>query len=466
MQFLLNLSRKRIFLLTLLLVGTISLSGCGTPPVENYDVSLEIWGIFDDSDAYAKVIREYREINPHVKGITYRKLPVETYRDDLINALAAGKGPDIFMMRNSWRGMFEDKAVPAPDVLIPEREYRERLIDVAAADFITKEGKIYGIPLSVDSLALYYNKDLFNAAGIATPPTTWDEVVTAARTLTSIDQFGTITRSGIAMGTGANINRSSDILTALMMQLGANGNGQRNGNSLDFSSDGSKKAFDFYTQFSKIGSGSYTWNARQDYSIDAFYKGDLAMMVNYSWQYDTIKQKNAKLNIGISPLPQFDAANPINLANYWGYAVTKEKPTTPKPGAPPVDPSRQNTLRTFEAWQFLKFLALAGQDKKVTLQNALSGNSREFPLDFDPTKTYLEATRKPAARRDLIAEQKNDVILAPFVSGNLIAENWYQGDSDAVDGILIDTIDSVVRGEKSPQSAFDTATSRINLLSR
>ena len=87
-----------------------------------------------------------------------------------------------------------------------------------------------------------------------------------------------------------------------------------------------------------------------------------------------------------------------------------------------------------------------------------------MPLTSDPTREYLEKTHKPAARRDLVAEQKNDLTLSAFVYGNLIAKNWYQGDAEAADGILIDAIDSVVRGERTVQSALETAGSRINLL--
>ncbi|MBP9698161.1 MAG: extracellular solute-binding protein [Candidatus Moranbacteria bacterium] len=461
-------SSKRILFLSGLCLSTLTLSGCGSAVSETYSIpSIEIWGVFDDSDAYDKAISAYKEANPFVKSVSYRKLPVETYKEDLINALAAGKGPDIFMIRNSWRASFEDKTAPAPDALLPERTYRDALVDVAASDFIGTDGKIYGIPLSVDSLGLYYNKDIFNAAGISRPPETWDEVVEDARILNTIDQFGSITRSGIALGTGTNINRSSDILTVLMMQLGSKITDRKPESAVSFVDEKSRQAFDFYTQFSRVGSDVYSWNARQDYSIDAFYKGNLAMMVNYSWQYETIKQKNAKLNIGMVPLPQFNAASPVNLANYWGFVVAKDKPAVQQrtsTAAVSVDPAKQNFLRTFESWQFLKFLALAGKDQKITLINGLSGTAKEVPLTSDPTREYLEKTHKPAARRDLVAEQKNDLTLSAFVYGNLIAKNWYQGDAEAADGILIDAIDSVVRGERTVQSALETAGSRINLL--
>ncbi len=93
---------------------------------------------------------------------TLTTIKPETYKEDLLEAFATGKGPDIFMVRNAWRESFENKTAPAPQVVISEKEYRDALVDVAATDFLNKDNQIYGIPLSVDSLALYYtgNKEL------------------------------------------------------------------------------------------------------------------------------------------------------------------------------------------------------------------------------------------------------------------------------------------------------------------
>lgn len=462
------MKRKKILSLLLVFFGAVSLSGCGfkEKAPEGYQVDLEVWGVFDDSDAYAEVFSEYKKINPYVRDIRYRKLPVETYKEDLLNALAAGKGPDIFMIRNSWRAAYEDKIAAAPDYMLTERQYRDAFVDVVSSDFV-KEGKIYGVPLSVDSLALYYNKDLFNAAGIGSPPATWEEFLDDARRLSRVDQLGNIVQSGAALGTAYNINRSTDILTALMLQLGSR-IGQSDAARVELGDENSRKALEFYAQFARVGSGFYSWNPRSHYSIDAFYEGTLGMMANYSWQYATIRQKNAKLNIGVAPLPQFAGTAPQNVANYWGYTVAKNKEYQAPSGQENVkaDLEKQNYLRTHEAWQLLKFMAFLPANKSVTLMNGIAGTTKTFPLSIDPAKKYLERTMKPAARRDLVQAQQSDVILAPFAAGNLIARNWYQGNPEAVESILAEMIDSVNKGEKSSYEALDTAGKRINLIAR
>lgn len=463
-------SKKKILSLMAAVCATVLLSGCGfkAQAPEKYQVQLEVWGVFDDSDAFSQAFAEYQKLNPYVKQINYRKLSIETYKEDLIDALAAGKGPDIFMIRNAWRSSFEDKVVPAPENILTEKQYQEAFVEVASADFV-KQGKIYAVPLSVDSLGLYYNKDLFNAAGISRPPVTWEELLEDVQKLSQIDHLGNINQSAIALGTAYNINRSTDVLTVLMLQM-AQASGAAGSENFDIASQNGQKALEFYTQFSSISSNYYSWNPRQHYSIDAFYEGTLGMMVNYSWQIAALKQKNAKLNFGVAPLPKFENQTPVNFANYWGFAVAKNKPIDeslaqiPVEGAPPVDPAKQNALRIHESWQLLNYLALPHAENKIALQNGVTGTVAEFVLTSDPTKQYLQRTGKPAARRDLIEEQKGDIWMAPFAVGNLVAKNPYPRNPEGIEAILAEMLNVVNTGEKSLSEALNTAAQRISVL--
>jgi hypothetical protein len=110
------------------------------------------------------------------------------------------------------------------------------------------------------------------------------------RPLTKIDAYGNVIQSAVAMGTAYNVNRSTDLLSMLFLQFGvaANSIGQTRA---DFSTQASTDSMTFYTQFASTSSPYYTWNPRLDYSIDAFYQGKAAMMLNYSYQLDTIRQK-------------------------------------------------------------------------------------------------------------------------------------------------------------------------------
>jgi hypothetical protein len=86
---------------------------------------------------------------------------------------------------------------------------------------------------------------------------------------------------------------------------------------------------------------------------------------------------------------------------------------------------------------------------------------------MDPAEQYLEKTKKPAARFDLIEKQKSDPILAPFAVGNLIAKSWRQPtDAEEVEKIIADAIDGVNVGKYSLGEAVRLIESRVGVLFR
>ncbi|MEK9158233.1 MAG: extracellular solute-binding protein, partial [Patescibacteria group bacterium] len=187
-------------------------------------VTLQFWGVFDDHNAFDKTISDFKAQNQGI-DVKYRQLTYEEYEQAVVNGLAAGTGPDILMIHNTWLPKHGDKLAPMP-ANIPDKKnpftiqsFKDQFVDVAYQDFVYSN-QIFGMPLYVDSLALYYNKDLFNGAGITRPPQTWDEVNTDVQLLTKVDNRGNITQSGFALGTARNINRSTDILMDMMIQSG------------------------------------------------------------------------------------------------------------------------------------------------------------------------------------------------------------------------------------------------------
>ena len=453
------------FSFLLLVLAVITLSGCGgSKPVDTpYTVKLEVWGTIDDSDAYSDAISQYLSMNHHVSDISYKKMPAETYKDDLLRAFAEGRGPDLFFIRNAWLPDFASLIVPVSDYQTNEGEYKTVFTDAVTHDFVDG-GKIYGAPLTTDSIALYYNKDLFNAAGIAQPPTKWDELVKMLPQFNQVDTFGTVIRSGIAMGTAANINRSTDLFLALAMQAGAKVDpGERPlQDKLNLYDEPAQKALSFYSQFAKVSSPYYSWNPRLHYSTDAFSEGTLAMMINYSWKVAELQRKNAKLNFGVAPLPQSVAGSPANLSNYWGLVVAKNKILTVAAGEKATMPrDKYNDLRVHESWEFLYYLAFPHEGGTMTIRNPLTKFASAAKIKDDATKTYLVKTSQPAARRDLIELQKNDPYLGPFVYGNLIAKSWRSGNPEQVEPVIAQAISDVNLGKREPGEALATVSSVI-----
>lgn len=477
-----------IILFCVLISSTFLLSGCGCRnTATSYSVNLEVWGLFDDSDVFAKAMEIYKNRNPRVKSITYKKLTVDSYENDLRDALATGKGPDIFLIHHTWLAKHLEKLESSPLVVLPggkepvslmtPRKVQETFPDVISQDFI-RDSKVYALPLSIDSLALYYNRDLFNQAGITRAPRTWLEFDDAAAKLTNVDSFGNIKLSGAAMGLssdrpdnpgGGKINRATDILTLLMLQSGVqmdkNGIASFSAYPPDFS--GKEKApgqmaLEYFTKFSDFNSAQYSWNSLMHNSVDSFIEGKTAMTLNYSWMIPRVKDKAPKLNLGVSLVPQNKDASgngiDVNFANYWGYAVSKNKLLS-DPAAGIVATST-NEQRIAEAWKFLIYLSMPPNFSS----NFINAPSTQEEANFDPAAEYASMQQKPAARRDLIARQQEDILLSPFAQGNLIARSWREPDNLAVEKIFDEMIDDVALRNENSREALKQAETAVNLL--
>jgi multiple sugar transport system substrate-binding protein len=416
-----------VFIL-ILVVAYVMTSGEKAPPQQRAE--LVWWKVFDDSDKTQELINDYQGLNKNVT-IRYVKKDVATYEQELIDALASGRGPDILTVHNDWLPKHKDILIEMPANMMTERQYRETFLDVAGEDFIS-DGKIYAIPLSVDVLALYYNKDIFNSVGISEPPKTWSDVASAAQKITSQDRNGDFIRSGIAMGSSSNVNRAADILALLMLQNGTVFYDQNKTISfdnqqieaLDGSFNPASTALDFYTQFANPGKRAYTWNAKADNSVDAFSQNKLGMMISYSYMRERIIDKAPNLNWGVAAIPQVDnSGNKINFANYWGEGVSK---SSKSPQA---------------AWDFLRFIS----QKEVLAK-------------------YYAKREVPASRKDMIASQYSDIELGVFAENALIAKSMRKEDANRVESILLNTIDDVVLRNASATEAVRNAAQQMRLI--
>lgn len=460
-----------IGLLASLLLGTGA--GCTKGPDQAtldlaQPVTLQYWRPFDGSDAFDPIINKYRALHPNVT-IEYRRLRPEEYEQELVNALAEDRGPDLFTIpSDSLRG-YIPKLAPMPKEYkmasivstgdlkgtttinvetkkgLTARTLQQSFLDVVAQDVVLPANgggqlgnlatdNIYGLPLSMDTLMLLYNKDILSNSGIAQPPTTWTEFLDNVLKITKVDEAtGTITRPGAVIGTAENVPRSGDIVSLIMMQAGAqmvDDNGQP---TFHLVPPGAKSsiapgidALRFYTDFASVDKKAYTWNELQSDGLESFIQGKVGFMFAYAYQLPLIKARAPKLNYGIAPVPQMTPAKPVNMAYYWVEGVSKKS-------------KNQNV-----AWDFLLF---AAQRENV------SG--------------YLQATQKPTALKSLVATQQEDIVLGPFADQLLTARTWYRGkDGKAKDAILKELITNVITATKANSNeqfnkAVENAVSKI-----
>ncbi len=408
----------------LILVSAFALAGFGcrqpAPVKQTTTTSIVVWGLWQDSDTMGPILRAFKDQT----GITveYKKIAsVATYERELVQALAEGRGPDVFVINNTWVEAKRGLMSPAPAETISQRDVLTEFVEVVDKDLV-RDGYVYALPTSVDTLALFYNTDLFNNAGISQPPKTWEDFQRAVIAITKVSRLGVIGQSGGAIGTASNINRSPDIIQNLMMQSGLpiinTNQGQRR---VDIANDIGARALAFYTDFANKSKQVYTWDISQDYSIDAFAEGKTAMLFNYAYQIPTIKAKNQRLQFAVAPMPQIGGnAAEVTFASYWPFAVSA---SSRSPQA---------------AWQFVRFLTGKSASEIVNKAQGL-----------------------PPARRDTIPEYATDPIMGVFAEQGLKASSWPRIDIVATDGIFNAMIDSVATGGVAIQDALKQAQDQL-----
>lgn len=451
------MKKKILSIFLLLTIFLVSGFGCKRLDKETQTaiepVTIDYWRVFDDSDDFQDIITKYQTMHPHVK-INYKKLRFDEYEEELLNAMAEDRGPDIFSVHNTWLKKYESKLEPMPEEtkmaymvtkgsikkeVVPEvrvtkamtlKNLRDSFIDVVFDDVVI-DNKIYGLPLSVDTLALYYNRGLLNNAGITEIPEYWNRSFQQnVKKLTMHDNRFGIIQSGVSLGGSENIFRAADILSVLIMQNGGtmiddSGSVLFNTVPSIFAERGYNpglEALRFYTDFANPAKEVYCWNEDLNNSLEMFIGGNLAMMFGYSYDLPTIKSRAPQLNFSVSNLPQIEGNNNINFANYWVEVVSKKA-------------EDKNV-----AWDFIQFLTQEEQ-----------------------AKIYLDKTNKPTALRSLINYQKEkDAELAVFVDQVLTAKSWYRGKNPlAAEEIILEMIDNVNNNSLDIKTAINLAASKV-----
>lgn len=428
-------------------------------------VTLNYWRVLDDQDSFGEILEAYRALHPNIT-INYRKIRTEDLQKELLNALAEDRGPDMFSIPNTWLRAYQSKIYPMPpslkvafqrvegtyqkktvvdikNIATPSAKYIQdsyigdvgNNVIIPTLDPATNQYNrlIYATPLSVDTLVLYYNKDILDQAGIASPPKTWVDFQKNVISLAKIDQNNDIIRAGAAMGTSKNVDRAGDILALLMMQNGvlmASEAGTPTFNQIPPGWSGpippAEQALQFYTDFAQPTKQVYTWNNKISGSLDAFVRGQAAFFIGYGYHQGFIKARAPKLNYNIAPIPQINPENPTNFALYWLETVSRK------------------TKYPNEAWDFILFA--------TNPQNVVK---------------YLNKTGKVTALRELIESEKQNPELSVFANQLLTAKSWYKGqDADAADRYFTEMIDAVLDKEavndpESYRKAINNAVGKI-----
>ena len=297
-------------LLGALLVGGLaaSLVGCsggGTGASGASGTSgktLEVWDMQQSSKdinaAYAPLVKKFESDNP---GTTVKvtAFPYEQYRDKVLVAMKGGTGPDVLALDQVWMAEFAAGGLISPldDQLASSKAIKQSDFFTGAWASNQYQGKTYGVPLNADVWEqMYYNADMFRAAGLNpdAPPTTWDGWKQAADKLTKApDQFG--------MSLIGCKGETSVVLTDSL--LFSNGGKVVDGDHAAFNSPEDVQALDQYKKLAADAPAGTSGTCEQD-AVGRFTSGKAAMLLDGSWQQDTMKTA-AKFDwrIAVPPAP-------------------------------------------------------------------------------------------------------------------------------------------------------------------
>lgn len=251
-------------------------------------------------------------------------------------AIASGTGPDVSDDFSSSIASYANKGIlmPLDDFIAADGTSLEDFAP-ATLEACRYDGKLYALPLSMNLMALYYNKDLFEAAGLQ-PPATDVELLAAAKALTTLNDDGTIDVLGFP--DFPNVYYLNNFMYAFG---GENFDGDMN---LTPDNAGTRRALELIVEYRKeFGvENVIRFNSGGKYldPTDPFLAGKQALRIDGPWLGTTLDTLGIEINYGIIPIPHLEG-HPEQAA------------TAPVSCSVAYIPS--NAKNPKAAWEFLKY---------------------------------------------------------------------------------------------------------------
>jgi multiple sugar transport system substrate-binding protein len=170
--------------------------------IEKKTIRFNTWGSPASNKVYQDVVDEFEKKNPDIK-VELMMLPWSAYHRKVLTMFAAGSKLDVMRLANSYFPQFMEKGA-----LLPLDEYiKKDKKEIDPDDFYAEafkggrgeDGRLYGLPVDIAGWALYYNRGLFDKAGLPYPDEswTWETLLDVAKKLTQdldgdgrVDQYG------------------------------------------------------------------------------------------------------------------------------------------------------------------------------------------------------------------------------------------------------------------------------------
>ena len=357
--------KKRMFtVLSLLLVAALLISACGSKGDEAGNnsgsegqgdgekvVTLKFmgWEVSPlETESVMKGLEEFMRQNPNIK-VEYTTLPSGTqYIAKMQAMIVGGEAPDVFFLQSDYyRDFVKRDFLLNLDPYIATDFNTDDLIE-SAINLSTVDGSFYGIESCIVVPMLFYNKEIFDKAGLPYPPSdpneawTWDEFVEVAKQLTIKEGDQVVQYSVYGL---------EDYYQTIALIMSNGGNW--------FNEDATKSAantpevkevlqkiYDLRVVEGAAPEAKLLTNSGMS-SSQMLQTGKIAMLINGSWALQELA--NMDFEVGTAVLPKFDRA------------VTH--------GQAHLHVASKDTKHPEEAWKLIKFLS----SEEYQLQNVRAG---------------------------------------------------------------------------------------------
>ncbi len=406
--------------------------GFGSEP-NPYGTSVEIWGTFSQVEVMSAIDKIIRDDQDFVV-VTYIQKDARAFQNELVNAIAEGRGPDAVILPSNLLVSERAKIYPIPYSTLSARTIRDTYVD--GAEIFSLSDGIYGVPFAVDPLVMYWNRDLFSTAGLASAPTTWEAMVgTVVPALVSFAPapLYSITQAAVSFGEYANVTNAPEIMLMLMLQAGSPMITERQdgvynvgfntivGQTERLPADA---ALDFYTQFANPARPNYTWNRSMANDRGLFLAGDLAMYFGFGSEYAGLRAGNPNLNFDAAAVPQGSTVLiKKNFGTVYAFSMLK---------------SSDNIAGTYNA------LIKLGSAEHV--------------------RSILETLGLAPAHRQLIAEGSPDPFRQTIYNMALIARGFLDPNPSSSENIIKTMIEDITSGRSRVGTAVGDAEGRFRQL--
>jgi multiple sugar transport system substrate-binding protein len=313
--------KKWLIMLLTVILGLIVLAGCSdsdTTSGNTKDEKVEItYGFWDKKQvpAIEEIIKLFNENNPNIK-VKSELTPYGQYFQKLETAATGGALPDVMWMNGAHVEQYAEGKVILPLSDLAKQDnfsldnYPNSLIDLYTVD-----GKVYGIPKDFDTTGLWYNKKIFDEAGVSYPDETWDwdKLKEVATKLTNKD-------NGI-WGYAATMGNQGGYYDFIWQNGGYIIS--EDGKSVGFDQPEAIEALKFNISFIKEGLSPTQAQMTETAASELFASGKVAMMFDGPWMVPEYKQ-NPDLDVAVVPKGKHRAVAIHGLSNVIA-ANTKHK---------------------------------------------------------------------------------------------------------------------------------------------